>query len=277
MARQFLFIATGLLFLLSSCASYHPCYGVFYKSIRPATFKEPGELKEASIAVVTNIDKDGNVNVLVKNLTDDILTVDQTRSFFVDEEKTSKSFYDPTIRTSSTTSANSSSIGRSFNLGAVAQILGIGGAIGTILNASSVTGSTTHGNATTVTVQTKDMPRITIAPRGQMLLSKTFRYNTLNNYQSQTTAPESSPQTCSVTVAYSFDDGANWDKITTDFFTNASLVIPVDNGKTNDAIRKLIELKPNITKEPWFIMHLKTQGSAFGPKIDNSNSFINFQ
>lgn len=54
------------------------------------------------------------------------MTIDQTKSFFVDSNGKSYSYYDPTVRTSTVTDITSSASGVSVNLGSIAQGLGIG-------------------------------------------------------------------------------------------------------------------------------------------------------
>ena len=72
------------------------------------------------------IDTDGSINAVVKNLTTEILTIDQTKSFFIDTNGTSTSYYDPTVTTTSNSSYSSETEGAAFNLGGIANGLGSG-------------------------------------------------------------------------------------------------------------------------------------------------------
>ena len=99
----------------------------------------------AKIAIAYNISKDGELTAIVYNRTSEIMTIDQTKSFFVNSDGKSISYYDPTVRTTSTTNIDSHTKGATINLGSVAGALGIGGPIGQIAGGINLGGSGTSG------------------------------------------------------------------------------------------------------------------------------------
>ncbi|MCM1451200.1 MAG: hypothetical protein NC102_02995 [Clostridium sp.] len=209
-------------------------------------------IEDASIAIYSIVDEDGNFDVLVQNLTDDVLTIDQTKSFFVTPTKESKSYFDPTVRTTSNTTSTASENGRTFNLGGLANVLGIGGVAGTLMNATSLGQSNTIMNGTTYTEVVADLPKVSIGPRGRMAMSKTFKINLDDSGQMLNATPEDSQITFSVCITYSFDDGETYDRIVADFYCNSNILELVTNRKTNEAVRRILQKKPNATLEPWF-------------------------
>lgn len=121
----------ALLSSVTSCTVYkRPATGaVSYQSVRTTNTVNgtPTIPADAKIACVYSFDEDGNLTVFVQNLTSEIMTIDQTKSFFIGSNGMSQSYYDPTVTMSSTTESSSSTRGGSVNLGAVAGVLGIGG------------------------------------------------------------------------------------------------------------------------------------------------------
>ena len=254
-------------------SSYNPCRSITYTSLRPTIIldEETNPIEEASIAIYSIFDYSGNLYVVVQNLTDDILTIDQTKSFVVMPDKQSKPYYDSTIRTQSSTSSISQSNGMSFNLGNIANVIGIGGVGKSLLSSMNIGGSQSSSSGTTYTEILADMPQVSIGPRGKMAMSKTFNLGIPNaNFISAT--PETSPFTFSVIISYSFDNGNTYDLIRNDFYCNASIIESVYNGNTNDAIRSLISTKPNATLESWYMLR-NSRSTGLG----KCSTFINYQ
>lgn len=269
--RKFI-IAGTLSLLLTGCSTYRPCTQIDYLSIRPTIAVSESSIPEdASIIVYTILKPSGDVDVVVENLTDDVLTIDQTKSFFINNSGTSIAYYDPTVRTSSNTVSSQSSRGGSFNMGGVASALGIGGITGSLLNATTVGGSKSLSNSSTYTTVNADLPQISIGPRGKIALSKTFKLKfPYSSYHEED--PQTAPYKFAVSLNYSLDSGKTWEKITSDFYCNTHFYIYFHNRQTNDAIRKLITTKPNATLEPWFII-----SSNRNDKIEHTTSFVNYQ
>lgn len=261
------------IFLFGSCGSYNPCTKLYYKSIRPTVVpdEERFPIDEASIAVYTVIRSDDKVDIIVQNLTDDILTIDQTKSFFISNSKKSHVFYDPTIGITTNSSSTTTGSGKTFNLGGIANAFGIGGVAGSLMRATTLGSSSSDTNVSTYTEVVADLPQVSIGPRGQMAINKTFNIGSPNFYTTSAT-PENSPQTFSVVISYSFD-AKNFDTIVSDFYCNSNMNIDVYGRKTSEAVRQLIQSKPNATVEPWFNIYTDRSWD----KIKNYSTFINYK
>lgn len=111
----------------------------------------------------------GNLNLALKNKTNQIIYVDLANSFSTDKFE-SRCYYDPSKVVSVN---NGRSSGGSLNLGAVAGALGIGGVIGTLANGVTLGGGKSGGTTTTFSSQRF----ITIPPRGSGYVSKCERYD----------------------------------------------------------------------------------------------------
>lgn len=258
--------------LLSSCAtSYNPNKTVTYTSIRPVHIKDMPIPETADIAVYYSIDADYNINVLVENLTDDILNIDQTKSFYISPKNISKSYFDPTVRTTTNSTSYSTASGSSFNLGGIANGFGIGGAAGSLMRATTVGKSDAQTSTSIYTEVMADMPVVSIGPRGKMAMSKTFKvYPELSPFLSAT--PDTSPVKFSIVICYSFNDGEHSEIITNEFYINSHIIESVSNGQTNDAIRSLLAKKPNATLEPWYKV-----SSSRGDQFKNQTILLNYQ
>ena len=150
---------------------------VGYQSVR-TTHAQPSQTSpipdDAKIAVAYSIGGDGALTAIVYNRTSEIMTIDQTKSFFVNSDGTSASYYDPTVRTTSVTDMSSVTKGGSVNLGSITGALGIGGTIGQLANGINLGGSGTSGTAETSTTYVADLPQVSLAPHSNGAMSKTF-------------------------------------------------------------------------------------------------------
>ncbi len=111
----------------------------------------------------------GNLDLALKNKTNQIIYVDLANSFSTDKFE-SRCYYDPSKVVSVN---NGRSSGGSLNLGAVAGALGIGGVIGTLASGVTLGGGKSGGTTTTFSSQRF----ITIPPRGSGYVSECQRYN----------------------------------------------------------------------------------------------------
>lgn len=275
MSRLFIsLLYSFVLTLLTGCeTSYIPCKAVDYTSFRPTILKEMPISKEADIAVYTSIEDCNRVSVIVQNLTDNILTIDQTKSFFINSDQSSTAYYDPTVRTKTESSTTGKSQGKSFNLGGIANAFGIGGIAGSLMNATTVNGSTTDFSTSTYTEVMADMPQVSIGPRGKMAMSKDFNI-LIPNHQNQILDADinTSPIKFSVIISYSIGNNNFHDFIKSDFYCNTYIEEKVYHNNTNDALRKIIQKKPNATLEPWYVF--KTNGNA---EIEQFGTFLNYK
>lgn len=250
---------------------------VGYQSIR-TSFLQPDAKEnkipdEAEIILAYTIGINGELGVGISNNTDEIMVIDQAMSFFISDGQ-SISYYDPTIRTQTVTNTSSKTKGGSVNLGAVNDVLNIGGRIGSVLNRINVGGSRTVGTSIENTTITADQPRISIGPRGSGTMSKTFTITGVGqDYLSDRTVSstysfQTSPSRFSVCISYSLDGGQNFKKIVTDFYVNSSHVFPVTRkGMVNESLRKIYKAKSDALNENLWILH-------FNNSVPGSNSSI---
>lgn len=241
---------------------------VAYQSIRtkhaqPSNGKVPDNAK---IIVGYSISSDGALVVTVKNNTSEIMTIDQTKSFFVNSDGSSTSYYDPTIRTTSTTDLSSKTSGGSVNLGAIGGALGIGGGLGTVLNGINLGGSGTTGQSVTNTTYEADVPQISISPKGTAHMSKDFHIDGVGKsslkYKTNIKLPNinSNDSYCrfSVCISYSIDGGKTFDKLVTEFYANSLVVIPVrKKGYVNNALNEVFATKTDALNEKWWMLYFK--------------------
>lgn len=256
---------------LSSCATKLLTTSIVYQSIR-TRHAQPTSTnpipEEAKMAVAYYISKEGKLTAVVYNRTSEIMTIDQTKSFFVNSNGVSTSYYDPTVRTTSTTDVSTSTRGASVNLGSIASALGVGGVIGDIANGVNVGGSGTNGTATTNTTYVSDMPQVSIAPYGNGAMSKVFVINGIggealvNSTETVKTTLAEDQSYCkfSVCISYSFDEGKTYERLVSNFYANSKVVVPVTTkGQVNEPLRKLYATKPDAVNENCWIMMFDTR------------------
>lgn len=250
------------LFVLSSCGTDKlVTRGVEYTSLRTAQYKNDVP-KDAKIVVNYYVRNNGVITANVKNMTDEIMIIDQTKSFFVNSDGHSTSYYDPTVRTTSTSTMSSSTGGANVNLGAVAGVFGVGGVIGGLLNGVSVGESSTGGTSTTNATYVADLPQVSLGPKGTGMMSKEFTIRNLvagsdtdkNNFFT----PDNSACKFSICISYSINGGQSFEKLVTDFYVNAWIVSMVkQHGKVNDALRNVMQNKTDLFHEQWWSLTVK--------------------
>lgn len=258
--------------------------------MRPTVIKETAPPEDASIAIHTIIDKNSEITVIVQNLTDKVMTIDQTKSFFIGTDKTSTAYYDPTVRYN--TESKTEGIGKAgnFNLGGITNALGIGGALGSLMNATTIGQSQSTASTFSSTTIMSDLPQVSIGPKGKMAMSKIFKLNTSD----PKTEPKEklnmtlndSDESCSIHIRYSLDDGETYETISSEFFSNACIYKTFygKNRSTNGAVREILKLKPNMTLEPWFFLRTfhgldnnRYSQLTLEDEIFRSQIFLNFQ
>lgn len=284
-------LSVGFVLLLTSCGSTLKVPAVAYQSVinvRPDLKSEVPA--DANILASYAISPDGGLEVTIQNLTDDLMVIDQTRSFFLNSNGSSTSYYDPTVHTSTTTDIKSGTKGATVNLGAVASALNVGGAVGRLASGINVGGSTTSGQVVSNTDYIADQPKITIAPHGKIKLDKVYGVNglgraalvkanagTLINLTAQR-----SYCTFGVTLTYSVDGEETFNQFTSEFTANSLIKENVQGSKkcwkVNDALRKIYESKPNALAEPWYLLYFQTEGEDV-KAVDAyySNSLYDYQ
>ena len=258
-----IFAVTAIAGAISSCASTKlATTAVAYQSVRTEQYKEEVP-NDAHILVAYGISADGELMVTIKNLTDEVMIIDQTKTFFVNTDGMSVSYYDPTVITTSVTDMSSSTTGASVNLGAIGGALGIGGTLGGLLGGINVGGSETGGTSFTTTTMKADLPQYSLGPKGMGTLSKHFSVTGIGRsslsyarIQSVVYTRSNADKKFSVCVTYSVDGGKTFDKIVTPLYLNAQVVCPVGkHGKVNDALRNVLTQKPDALNESWWLLY----------------------
>lgn len=265
MKHKIIYLITCVVF--ASCGSTKlSTSSVGYQSVR-TTHAQPSQASpipdDAKIAVAYSIGGDGALTAVVYNRTSEIMTIDQTKSFFVNSDGKSVSYYDPTVRTTSVTDMSSVTKGGSVNLGSIAGALGIGGTIGQLANGINLGGSGTNGTAETSTTYIADLPQVSLAPHSNGAMSKTFHVTGLgaaslggSAVNQPSLSKEQSYCRFSVCISYSVDGGQTFDKLVTDFYANSKLIVPVtQKGRVNDALRQIYQSKTDAINEYWWLLN----------------------
>lgn len=257
-----LLCVSGLFLLLNSCtAGQLNVSSVRYQSIR-TSFAQPKTVPDnASLAAQFFINSKGKLLVVVYNRSDKILTVDQTKSFFVNTDGTSTSYFDPTVYSSTSGGFNSDTKGSSINLGVISDILGVGGITSSLLGGINVNSSSTTGTFNHSTVQVQDVPQISIAPHGKMVMSKEFVIKGVGNNVNANNYVDAkygeAPLKFNVCITYNFDDEQQ-EKFITDFYVNSNIVELVNKGKVSDAFAAIYNQKPDAVAEYTYMFEIMT-------------------
>ena len=250
---------------------------VAYQSIRNVHVEtrsaSEGVPQGKSILLQPIINVFGDIEVHVTNLTDSIMIIDRTKSFFVDTSGESTIYYDPTIRTTTNSVTTGRSGGGNVNVGSVTGALGLGGIAQDILNGVNVGGSKSNANTTSNTVYDIDQPTGAIAPHGRASMGRTFTVastgkNFLSYLSTQNTSrnktfryygPDDSYCKFSICISYSLNNGVSYEKIVSEYYCNTVILSPVrKEGKdylVNDALREIMSNKADMYDEPWSLLY----------------------
>lgn len=255
-------ILPAIALLASSCTSGKLAVDrVTYQAIR-TEFAQPESIPgDAKIAVEYFFNEKGKIQPIVYNLTSDVMVIDQTKSFLILPGGKSLSYYDPNVYTNTTGTYESTTTGTSFNLGAVASVMGVGGAVGTLMNATSVGASSTTGIMRQNSVSIIDQPLINVGPRGTIAMSKAYNINGIcadlsagNKFVD--IQSKNSPIKFSVCITYSIDGGENFQKIVTNFYLSTAIIEHVSKNKLSVAFDEIYKKKPDALAENLFIFHI---------------------
>lgn len=272
MRKIYLLLATVSLVLFASCGSTKLAVtDVSYQSVCNARKNLAEKIPDdATIAIFPIINEKGELSVVVKNLTDEVMVIDRTKSFVVNSDGVSSMYYDPTVKTTSSTNISSATSGAEVNLGAIGNAIGIGGALGAALNGVNVGGSSTSGSSVTNTTYTIDQPSASLAPYGQADMGRKFQImglgeHFLSKLSSQANYTDvfkpmilNQDTYCnfSVCISYSLDGGKTFDKIVSNYYTNSVMLSYVrDDGDVNTALRKIYKNKSDALTAPWYLLH----------------------
>jgi len=260
--------------MLSSCYStrYLDVSGVAYQTIRgKRNVAEDKIPANAKIIVYCVVDYDGVLDVIVKNNTDKIMTIDRTRTFFQDGKGNSIPYYDPTVAVNTTSSTTGTTTSTTVNLGSQARALGIDGAVATALDGITKGKENSSSTTNTSTVYKIDQPKGEIPPHGRASLGRRFQITGVgqdflgqvirqaNNDVCNSFTADKTYASCNICISYSLNNGKSYETIITDIFANTLLVSKVrEKGKVNDALRRLYSQKKDMFSDTWFLLHFES-------------------
>lgn len=255
---------------LSSCApAYLNVKGIAYQSIRSKNHVDKAEIPEkAKIILALMVDIHGNIDVEVQNNTDEIMTIDRTKSFFRGCDGVSVVYYDPTVNVLAQSTTAGQTTGASVNLGSVARAAGVGGVAGTVLSGVTIGGANENSTTTTNTTYFVDQPKLSIAPHSKASMGRIFHESSFDIDRmadlAQSTVPDinqiyaldsQSPYSCSVTVSYSIDGEKTYDRIELSIYANSKIVSHVkQKGHVNNALREIYSAKTDLFNEYWYTL-----------------------
>lgn len=258
--KRFVYLPIWL--VLCSCTSGKLLVtSVDYQAIR-TEFAQPERIpNDAKIAVEYYFNDKGELQPIVYNLTDEIMMIDQTKSFVILPGGASKSYYDSNVYTTTSGTYESSTSGTTFNLGAIASILGVGGPVGTLLGATSVNNSSTTGLIRQNSVAITDQPMVNIGPKGSIGMSKAYQIPGIgrdfsSKHHGVDMTSGNSPVKFSVCITYSADEGETFNKLVTNFYLSTSVSEKVHNRKLSLAFNNIYEKKPDALVENWYFFNI---------------------
>lgn len=271
--------------MFTSCIVRDKTYCINYQSIRQKyaqPTKEEPIPEEAKIVVAYNITKDGELTAIVYNRSSEIMTIDNTQSFFVNSDGISTSYFDPTVKAVSSTDLSSKTKGISVNLGSIASAFGVGGVVGDIASGINISGSGTKGQAVKEETLIADQPQVSVAPNSTSVMSKVFKVAFLDNKaedKRKIVAPmlelSESPYRFSVCISYSFDGGKTYDRIMTEFYVDSYFNIPLkEEGKVNQALCEIEQNKSDMYNVPWYLLDFKNKIANMGFSIDTPDQIF---
>lgn len=265
----------GMVMGLSACSStYLTVTDVSYVSLKN---KHSTKNEAKTISIKHSINERGTLEVEVFNRSNEIMTVDRTKSFVV-IGGVSTSFYDPTIKTTTHQTSSSNTRGATVNAGSVANALGAPSAVTQILRGVNVGGSSTSGSSTTKTEYNIDQPMVSIAPNGGIDMGRTFGVGVNGSFLSELSVSntahkdiimpaisyDDSPIKFSVVITYSLDDGKSWNKIVSEYYVNALIQTYVrKKGEVNDALRRVLSSSDKLFTDSWSLLYFNVYSLGY--------------
>lgn len=282
-------ILTFTLMMATSCYT-EKLYisSISYQSIKEKSPSSKAMPDTANIMAVYTISPKGELQVYIKNLSQHIMTIDRTKSFIINSDGTSLAFYDPNIitTTSAQFSSTTTSSSTTFTPGPVANVLGIGGIAGGILNGIGSTNSESRmaGEIIANSVAVIDQPKISIPPKGQVNMARTVQLNGVGTFFLEELANYNDPQrdiilnlgpndvsssTFSVVISYSIDNENTYLILNSEFYTDILMQLHVkENGKTNNVLRTILS-HPTFFMSSWNVIYFDT-----GDCKESYNSYV---
>jgi hypothetical protein len=273
MKKIVLFLMLMTIWVLSSCssASFLEVSGVGYQTLQMQEsnkdFSEQA-IKKAQILVFCLVDKNGDVEVMVENNTDQIMTIDRTKSFFQNQNDVAQMYYDPTIHTNTQSVTLGSTTGIGVNLGSVARAVGVGGILGTALSGVNVGGGNSTSTTNVNTTYTVDQPKVSIPPHGRISMGRMFPMLGVGRnflHAAVTESPtdinnlfvqDNTYARANICISFSIDGEKSFQFIETHLYANSLMIGKVNGeGYVNNALRTIYTNNPNALLQPWYLLY----------------------
>ncbi len=277
-----------LIAILGSCSTSGKLQvaEVNYQSLR-TEYAQPLKVPEtAKIAVEYFFNDKGEMQPVVYNLSKEIMIVDQTKSFVIMPNGQSVSYYDPNIYTTSTGTFESTTKNQTFNLGAIANALGIGGVAGSLMGGVTAGVSNTDGIIRQNSVSRIDQPMVNIGPQGSIAMSKAYRIegigdSGLGNSNYIDVELGQAPVKFSICISYSIDEGKTFEKLITKIYINSNINEKVTDKKISKAFNNIYARKPDALVENLFMFLVpnnikRSTSDIMGEFLEHSNIYDNY-
>lgn len=261
-------VAFASLVLCSSCT--FKVMDVSYLSIHSLDHEPPiAPPKRATIAVNNIISPEGALDVVVTNLSGDIIIIDRKNSFLINTNGISQAFYDANIHSTTHTNTAATGGGIGVNVGAVANTLGASAAAAQALSGINIGSSSSSSQSVSESIYCIDEPQVSIGPKGALSMGRDFvipvgvdvlkELSNQNQDRRDILNPnipkEQSPIRFGIIITYSTDEGKTWEKLVSNYYVNSVMQTYVSqNSKMNQALRKIVGRKPNLMEENWYLL-----------------------
>ena len=257
-----------MVIFFSGCSSdkYLVVKGIGYQSINtriPQISSDRDIPQDASILTTYLIGNGGTVTVLIKNLTDKIITIDQEKSFFIDPSGTSHSYYDPTVHVTSKTDYAGKTSGSSVNLSGLIPMDGVKGPLKSLLGGINISQSSTNGSSVSNTILSTGQKKVSIGPKGIIALERGFKTGMLGSSMTPADAKntisyqyDNSPVKFSICISYSLNNEITYETLVTDFYASTYTFYPIEQNKNvNNVLRNIMSSKPDLFSQPWYLLY----------------------
>lgn len=257
-----LLLLSSILLLLISCSTKRLLVkGVAYQSLAMVEEKAASKPSPSEISVECVVDNDGNVQVYVTNLSNSLMTIDRTKSFFMNRGKTAQMYYDPQVVMNTQSTTVGTNRGASVNLGALTGSRALSGV--------TVGGGTSEAVTNTETSYYVDQPKISVPSRGKVSMGRVFSMDGVGNEFIKRVLKLTNEEVngnydastafagATIYVYYSLDDEKTYNSIETSIYANSYYVVRIyKEGMINDALRKIYAQKPQLFNEPWYLLSI---------------------
>ena len=261
--KKTLFLFSVLLLLFSCKESRLLVKGVAYQSLamqeKKTDQKPEAEATPSEISVDCYVNENGNVVVFINNLSNSLMTIDRTKSFFMNQGQAAQMYYDPQVVVNTQSTTVGANQGASVNLGALTGARALRGV--------TIGGGTSEAVTNTETSYYIDQPKISVPAHGRMSMGRDFHMEgvgtTFLNLMLDRTqldvnnqfAPEDTYAAATIYIYYSLDNEQTFHFIETTLYANTLYIAKINQqGQVNEAFRRLYMQHPDLFNAPWYLL-----------------------